>query len=124
MSDVSNASRTMLMNLKTLDYDEELLKLWNIPRCMLPEIHDTSEVYGYTSGLFDHPIPIAALVGDQQAALFGQTCFDAGNVKNTYGTGCFLSLIHILLSSVGATRKQKKRSVRFEACLLYTSRCV
>lgn len=90
MSDVSNASRTMLMNLKTLDYDEELLKLWNIPRCMLPEIHDTSEVYGYTSGLFDHPIPIATLVGDQQAALFGQTCFDAGNVKNTYGTGCFL----------------------------------
>ncbi|MCR1869328.1 glycerol kinase GlpK [Longicatena caecimuris] len=90
MSDVSNASRTMLMNLKTLDYDEELLKLWNIPRCMLPEIHDTSEVYSYTSGLFDHPIPIAALVGDQQAALFGQTCFDAGNVKNTYGTGCFL----------------------------------
>lgn len=90
MSDVSNASRTMLMNLKTLDYDEELLKLWNIPRCMLPEIHDTSEVYGYTSGLFDHPIPIAALDGDQQAALFGQTCFDAGNVKNTYGTGCFL----------------------------------
>lgn len=90
MSDVSNASRTMLMNLKTLDYDEELLKLLNIPRCMLPEIHDTSEVYGYTSGLFDHPIPIAALVGDQQAALFGQTCFDAGNVKNTYGTGCFL----------------------------------
>lgn len=90
MSDVSNASRTMLMNLKTLDYDEELLKLWNIPRCMLPEIHDTSEVYGYTSGLFDHPTPIAALVGDQQAALFGQTCFDAGNVKNTYGTGCFL----------------------------------
>ena len=90
MSDVSNASRTMLMDLKTLDYDEELLKLWNIPRCMLPEIHDTSEVYGYTSGLFDHPIPSAALVGDQQAALFGQTCFDAGNVKNTYGTGCFL----------------------------------
>ncbi len=90
MSDVSNASRTMLMDLKTLDYDEELLKLWNIPRCMLPEIHDTSEVYGYTSGLFDHPIPIAALVGDQQAALFGQTCFDAGNVKNTYGTGWFL----------------------------------
>lgn len=90
MSDVSNASRTMLMNLETLDYDEELLKLWKIPRCMLPEIRDTSEIYGYTSGLFDHPIPIAALVGDQQAALFGQTCFDAGNVKNTYGTGCFL----------------------------------
>ena len=90
MSDVSNASRTMLMNLKTLDYDEELLKLWNIPRCMLPEIHDTSEVYGYTSGLFDHPIPIAALVGDQQAALFGQTCFNPGEAKNTYGTGTFM----------------------------------
>ncbi len=90
MSDVSNASRTMLMNLKTLQYDEELLKLWNIPRCMLPEIRDSSEVYGVTSGVFDHPVPVAALIGDQQAALFGQTCFDAGNVKNTYGTGCFL----------------------------------
>ncbi len=90
MSDVSNVSRTMLMNLKTLEYDDELLTLWNIPRCMLPEIRDTSEVYGYTEGLFDHPIPIASLVGDQQAALFGQTCFEAGNVKNTYGTGCFL----------------------------------
>ena len=90
ITDVSNASRTMLMNLETLDYDEELLKLWNIPRCMLPEIHDTSGIYGYTKGLLDHAIPIASLVGDQQAALFGQTCFDAGNVKNTYGTGCFL----------------------------------
>lgn len=90
MSDVSNASRTMLMNLATLNYDEELLKLWNIPRCMLPEIRDTSEVYGVCEGLFDHPIPIASMVGDQQAALFGQTCFEAGSVKNTYGTGCFL----------------------------------
>lgn len=90
MSDASNASRTMLMNLKTLAYDEELLALWNIPRCMLPEIRNTSEVYGACEGLFDHPIPIASLVGDQQAALFGQTCFEAGDVKNTYGTGCFL----------------------------------
>lgn len=90
MSDVSNASRTMLMNIHTLTYDEDLLKLWNIPRSMLPEIRDTSEVYGCCDGLFDHCIPIASLVGDQQAALFGQTCFDAGNVKNTYGTGCFL----------------------------------
>lgn len=90
MTDVSNASRTMLMNISTLDYDEELLALWNIPRCMLPEIRDTSEIYGVVTGLFDHPIPIASLVGDQQAALFGQTCFEAGNVKNTYGTGCFL----------------------------------
>lgn len=90
MSDVSNASRTMLMNLETLQYDEDLLKLWNIPRCMLPEIRDSSEVYGVTSGLFDTAIPVAALIGDQQAALFGQTCFEAGDVKNTYGTGCFL----------------------------------
>lgn len=90
MSDVSNASRTMLMNIHTLDYDEELLKLWNIPRCMLPEIVDSSMVYGMTKGLFDTSIPIASLIGDQQAALFGQTCFDAGSVKNTYGTGCFL----------------------------------
>lgn len=90
MSDVSNASRTMLMNIHTLDYDEDLLKLWNIPRCMLPEIVDSSMVYGMTKGLFDTSIPIASLIGDQQAALFGQTCFDAGSVKNTYGTGCFL----------------------------------
>lgn len=90
VTDVSNASRTMLMNIETMDYDEELLDLWQIPRCMLPEIRDTSEVYGTTSGLFDHPIPIASMVGDQQAALFGQTCFVAGDVKNTYGTGCFL----------------------------------
>lgn len=89
-SDVSNASRTMLMNINTLTYDKELLALWNIPACMLPEICDTSEVYGVTSGLFDQAIPIASLVGDQQAALFGQTCFEAGNIKNTYGTGCFL----------------------------------
>ena len=90
VSDVSNASRTMLMNIHTLEYDDELLELWKIPRCMLPQIRDTSEVYGMSEGLFDHPIPIASMVGDQQAALFGQTCFAAGDVKNTYGTGCFL----------------------------------
>lgn len=90
MSDVSNASRTLLMNLETLDYDEELLALWNIPRCMLPTIVDTCRVYGYCEGLFDTQIPICSIVGDQQAALFGQTCFTAGDVKNTYGTGCFL----------------------------------
>lgn len=89
ITDVSNASRTMLMNLHTLEYDDELLALWNIPRCMLPEIKDTSCKYGDCT-LFDHPIPIASVVGDQQAALFGQTCFAAGDVKNTYGTGCFL----------------------------------
>lgn len=110
ITDVSNASRTMLMNLHTLEYDDELLQLWNIPRCMLPKICDTSEVYGMSKGLFDTPIPIASVVGDQQAALFGQTCFTAGDVKNTYGTGCFLLMNtkeqpilskHGLLSCVG-----------------------
>lgn len=91
VTDVSNASRTLLMNLHTLDYDEELLKLWNIPRCLLPEIKDTSCVYGLSdASLFGVQIPIAAAVGDQQAALFGQTCYAPGSVKNTYGTGCFL----------------------------------
>lgn len=91
ISDVSNVSRTMLMNLTTLTYDEELLKLWNIPRCMLPSICDTSCVYGYTdASLFGDAIAIASVVGDQQAALFGQTCFEKGTIKNTYGTGCFL----------------------------------
>ncbi|WP_041140086.1 glycerol kinase GlpK [Beduini massiliensis] len=104
MSDVSNASRTLLMNLETLDYDEELLALWNIPRCMLPSIVDTSRIYGYCEGLFDCQIPICSIVGDQQAALFGQTCFKAGDVKNTYGTGCFLLMNteeHIIHSKNG-----------------------
>lgn len=110
ITDVSNASRTLLMNLETLDYDEELLALWNIPRCMLPTIQDTSAIHGYCTGLFDHDIAIASIVGDQQAALFGQTCFMAGDIKNTYGTGCFLlmntknKIIHSkhgLVTSVG-----------------------
>lgn len=90
ITDVSNASRTMLMNLETLDYDEELLALWNIPRCLLPKIVDTSGMLAVCETVFASAIPITAIVGDQQAALFGQTCFDGGDVKNTYGTGCFL----------------------------------
>ena len=90
ITDVSNASRTMLMNLETLDYDEELLALWNIPRCLLPKIVDTSGMLAACETVFASAIPITAIVGDQQAALFGQTCFDGGDVKNTYGTGCFL----------------------------------
>lgn len=90
ISDVSNASRTMLMNIQTMDYDDELLRLWNIPRVMLPQICDSSENYGIASGLSDHPIVISSMIGDQQAALFGQLCFEAGSLKNTYGTGCFL----------------------------------
>ena len=90
ITDVSNASRTMLMNLETLTYDDELLKLWNIPKCMLPEIVDTSGMLGVIEGFFPSAVPICSIVGDQQAALFGQTCFHEGDVKNTYGTGCFL----------------------------------
>ena len=90
ITDVSNASRTMLMNLETLDYDEELLALWNIPRCLLPKIVDTSGMLAVCETVFASAIPITAGVGDQQAALFGQTCFDGGDVKNTYGTGCYL----------------------------------
>ena len=90
ITDVSNASRTMLMNLETLDYDEELLELWNIPCCLLPKIVDTSGMLAVCETVFASAIPITAVVGDQQAALFGQTCFDGGDVKNTYGTGCFL----------------------------------
>ncbi len=89
VTDVTNASRTMLMNIDTLNWDKELLDIWNIPESMLPLICDSSQVYGYSS-LFGNQIPIAAIAGDQQSALFGQMCFDEGQCKNTYGTGCFL----------------------------------
>lgn len=91
VTDVSNASRTMLFNIHTLDWDDELLELLDIPRSMLPEVHGSSEVYGYTdTNIASTPIPIAGIAGDQQAALFGQMCTEPGSVKNTYGTGCFL----------------------------------
>ena len=92
VTDVTNASRTMLMNLETLDWDPDMLKVMGIPRAMLPEIKASSEVYGYAknSGLDD--IPVAGDLGDQQAALFGQTCYAPGEAKNTYGTGCFMLL--------------------------------
>jgi len=94
ITDVTNASRTMLMKLETLDWDPEMLKIMGIPRQMLPEIRSSSEVYGYTksSGVFGDKIPVAGDLGDQQAALFGQTCFTPGEAKNTYGTGCFMLL--------------------------------
>lgn len=88
-TDVTNASRTMLMNLQTLDWDDEILALFGVPRAMLPEILSSSETYG----LCEQPlanVPIAGVLGDQQAALFGQTCFAPGEAKNTYGTGCFM----------------------------------
>ena len=153
ITDVSNASRTMLMNLETLDYDEELLALWNIPRCLLPKIVDTSGMLAVCETVFASAIPITAVVGDQQAALFGQTCFDGGDVKNTYGTGCFLLMNtkdriirsknglvtcvgwriqgvcdYVLEGSVfvaGAAVQWLRDGLHLiTTCLLYTSRCV
>ncbi len=92
VTDVSNASRTMLFNINTLKWDEDLLKLMDIPAALLPEVRSSSEVYGETAGQFSSPIPVAGIAGDQQAALFGQMCIDPGMVKNTYGTGCFMMM--------------------------------
>ena len=89
VTDYSNASRTMLFDIHKLDWDDTLLKALNIPRAMLPEVRSSSEIYGYTE-IQGVKVPIAGMAGDQQAALFGQTCFDPGDAKNTYGTGCFL----------------------------------
>src|SRR5690606_37540251 len=91
VTDVTNASRTMIYNIHTLSWDKELLDLFNIPESMLPEVKSSSEVYGETSGqIFSVKVPIAGIGGDQQAALFGQLCTEPGMVKNTYGTGCFM----------------------------------
>ncbi|MBA4744928.1 MAG: glycerol kinase GlpK [Muricauda sp.] len=91
ITDVTNASRSMLFNINTMDWDDELLELLTIPKSMLPEVKQSSEVYGHTTpNLFATPIPIAGIAGDQQAALFGQMCTKKGMVKNTYGTGCFM----------------------------------
>ncbi len=98
VTDVTNASRTLLMNLESLDWDDELLALMDIPRSMMPEIRSSSEIYGHVrmgeialDGSFEG-MPVAGDLGDQHAALFGQTCFDVGDAKNTYGTGCFMLL--------------------------------
>lgn len=111
VTDVSNASRTLLLNIHTLEWDDELLKLLGVPRAMLPEVRPSSEVYGETDeSLFGGKIPIAGDAGDQQAATFGQACFEPGSAKNTYGTGCFMLLNigdkprasqHKLLTTVG-----------------------
>ena len=91
VTDVSNASRTMLFNIHTLEWDQELLDLLGIPRSMMPSVRSSSEVYGHTkTTIFAHAVPIGGIAGDQQAALFGQMCTEPGSVKNTYGTGCFL----------------------------------
>lgn len=97
-TDVSNASRTMLYNIHTLQWDDAMLQLLNIPISMMPEVRGSSEIFGYTqTGLTGAQIPVAGIAGDQQAALFGQLCTGAGEVKNTYGTGCFM------LMQTGAT---------------------
>lgn len=91
VTDYSNASRTMLFNIQTLQWDEEILRELDIPKCMLPEVKPSSCIYGEADPqYFGGPIPIAGAAGDQQSALFGQACFEAGEVKNTYGTGCFM----------------------------------
>lgn len=92
-TDYSNAARTMIFNINTLEWDEELLKLFDIPMSMMPQVRPSSNIFGYTSpDLFGKSIPIAGIAGDQQAALFGQCCFNTGDVKNTYGTGGFMLL--------------------------------
>jgi glycerol kinase len=91
ITDVTNASRSMLFNINTMQWDEELLQLFGVPAAMLPQVRSSSEVYGETSGkILAAQIPIAGIAGDQQAALFGQMCIHPGMVKNTYGTGCFM----------------------------------
>ncbi len=92
ITDVSNASRTMLFNIHTLEWDEELLSIFEIPLNMLPEVRSSSEIYGKTAGQMGSGIPISGIAGDQQAALFGQMCVDQGMIKNTYGTGCFMMM--------------------------------
>ena len=91
VTDVTNASRTMLYNISTLEWDEELLRIFDIPKSLLPDVKQSSEIYGETdTTLFATKVPIAGIAGDQQAALFGQMCTEPGMVKNTYGTGCFM----------------------------------
>jgi glycerol kinase len=100
ITDVSNASRTMLFNIHTLDWDDELLRLFEIPRSVLPEVRSSSEIYGDWNG-----VPIAGIAGDQQAALFGQMCREPGMSKNTYGTGCFL------LQNIGTTPTRSQQQL-------------
>ncbi len=116
-TDYTNASRTMLFNIHKLKWDSELLRLFDVPASMLPEVRPSSCLYGYTdASLFGSPIPVCGVVGDQQAALFGQLCTRKGEVKNTYGTGCFLLMNtgdkavksqHGLITTLGATAEGK-----------------
>lgn len=122
VTDLTNASRTMLCNIHTGTWDEELLSLFGVPRAMLPEIRSSSEIYG-TFECMGAQLPIAGIAGDQQAALFGQGCFEAGDAKNTYGTGCFLlthtggravASEHGLLTTVAATEAGRETEYALE----------
>ena len=105
-TDYTNASRTMLFNIHTLEWDEELLKLFNVPRCMLPEVFPSGHLFGYTDeAVFGARVPIAGVAGDQQAALVGQKCFSFGSCKNTFGTGCFM------LMNTGKTAVESKHGL-------------
>ena len=122
ITDATNASRTMLFNIHTMDWDEELLALFDIPKSMLPKVCSSGEIFGYAN-LGGISVPIAGIAGDQQAALYGQGCFVRGEAKNTYGTGCFLLMNageeppvsqHGLLTTVAATRKGQKPQYALE----------
>jgi len=116
-TDYTNASRTMLFDIHTLEWDQELLDIFDIPMCMLPEVHPSSYMFGESeSSVLGGPIPIAGVAGDQQAALFGQCCFEKGQVKNTYGTGCFLLMntgtepiesTHGLVTTIAASTEER-----------------
>lgn len=132
LTDVTNASRTMLMDLQKLDWDPEILEIFGIPKAMLPEICSSSEVYGEAVGDLEG-LPIAGILGDQQAALFGQTCFDPGDAKNTYGTGCFLLINsgekptisdHGLLTTLGYKIGQNKAIYALEGSVAITGALV
>lgn len=136
-TDVTNASRTLLMNLETLDWDDSMLALFGIPRHSLPEIEASSDekAYGKTvnNGPFEYEVPICGVLGDQQAALFGQTCFDTGEAKNTYGTGCFFLLNtgekiqysdHGLLTTVGYKIGSQKAVYALEGSIAYAGALV
>jgi glycerol kinase len=132
ITDVTNASRTMLMNLETLDWDDQLLALFDVPRSMLPEIRSSAEVYGVATTVFPG-VQIAAALGDQQAALFGQTCFSPGEAKCTYGTGSFLLLntgkqpvwsSHGLLTTVGYRLGDEPATYALEGSIAITGSLV
>lgn len=121
-TDCTNASRTMLYNIETMEWDEELLSLFNVPKSMLPTVLSSGEIFGYAS-VNGENVPIAGVAGDQQAALFGQGCYEKGEAKNTYGTGCFLLMNageerpvskNGLLTTVAATRKGERTQYALE----------